>query len=79
LPAFDPNCILPRMTRPLLWNVDHSHEPPMVSVLLPGAPRRFATFTISRRATPQETEAVAVAELKATPTEVLEAMAADAR
>jgi len=42
-------------------------------------PRRFATFTIGRRATPQETEAVAVAELKATPAEVLEAMATDAR
>jgi hypothetical protein len=51
----------------------------MVSVLLPGVPRRFATFTIGRRATPQETEAVAVAELKATPAEVLEAMATDAR
>jgi hypothetical protein len=51
----------------------------MVSVLLPGVPRRFATFTIGRRATPQETEAVAVAEVKATPTEVLEAMATDAR
>jgi hypothetical protein len=72
-------CILLRMARPLLWNVDHTHEPPKVSVLLPGTPRRFVTFTIGRRATPQETEAVAVAELKATPTEVLEAMAVDAR
>jgi hypothetical protein len=67
------------MSRPILWNVDHTHEPPMVSVLLPGEPRRFATFTIGRRPTPQETEAVAVAELKATPREVLEAMATDAR
>jgi hypothetical protein len=73
------NRIFSRMPRPLLWNVDHGHEPPVVSVLLPGVPRRFVTFTIGRRATPQETEAVAVAELRATPTEVLEAMAADAR
>ena len=51
----------------------------MVSVLLPGEPRRFVTFTIARRPTPQETEAVAVAELKATPAEVLEAMASEAR
>lgn len=67
------------MPRALLWNVDHRHEPPMVSVLLPGEPRRFVTFTIARRPTPQETEAVAVAELKATPAEVLEAMASEAR
>ena len=71
----------PMALRPLFWSVDHETDPPILTVLLIGETRRSErpiSWRLARRgATRWETEAIALGELDATDSAVLEAMAGD--
>jgi hypothetical protein len=66
--------------KPLLWNIDRDRDPPMMTVFLPGRPRRFVSIELETPGlTRYEIDAAAVREFKAMDPAVLDVIASAAR
>lgn len=63
--------------RALFWGVDHTADPPVMTVLLVGRPHRYLAIEVERKPTTEMTETAAIEELNTTEQAVLDVMALD--